>query len=118
MRTTEYFTLAFGTMVGVGWLVVMDDWLRRGSPLGAMLGFAIASAALLPIGYVYGKPALLIPDAGSEINRGRFGPAPVSPTHFSAAPLALFLGTFLMPKLYAMNAQMSVVWAMRLSVGM
>ena len=67
MRTTEYFTLAFGTMVGVGWLVVMDDWLRRGGPLGAMLGFAIGGAALLPIGYVYGKLVMMIPDAGSEI---------------------------------------------------
>ena len=38
LRTTDYFTLAFGTMVGVGWLVVMDDWLARGGPLGAILG--------------------------------------------------------------------------------
>lgn len=67
MRTTEYFTLAFGTMVGVGWLVVMDDWLTRGGPLGAMLGFAIGGAVLLPIGYVYGRMVMLIPDAGSEI---------------------------------------------------
>jgi len=29
LRTTEYFTLAFGAMVGVGWLVVIDDWLVR-----------------------------------------------------------------------------------------
>src|ERR1700738_3639437 len=32
LRVTDYFTLAFGTMVGVGWLVLMDDWLRRGGP--------------------------------------------------------------------------------------
>ena len=31
LRTTDYFTLGFGTMVGVGWLVVMDDWLGRGA---------------------------------------------------------------------------------------
>src|SRR2546427_86124 len=41
LRLTDYFTLAFGTMVGVGWLVVMDDWLGRGGPLGGILGFAI-----------------------------------------------------------------------------
>ena len=67
LRTTEYFTLAFGTMVGVGWLVVMDDWLRRGGPLGAILGFVVGGAALLPIGYVYGRLVIAIPDAGSEI---------------------------------------------------
>lgn len=67
LHATDYFTLAFGTMVGVGWLVVMDDWLRRGGPLGAILGFALGGAALLPIGYVYGRLVIEIPDAGSEI---------------------------------------------------
>ena len=67
LRTTEYFTLAFGTMVGVGWLVVMDDWLLRGGPLGAILGFVVGGAALVPIGYVYGRLVMAIPDAGSEI---------------------------------------------------
>ena len=37
----HYFALAFGTMIGTGWLVLLDDWLGRGGPLGAMLGFAI-----------------------------------------------------------------------------
>src|SRR5512146_1967081 len=67
LRTLDYFTLGFGTMVGVGWLVLMDDWLQRGGPLGAMLGFAIGGLALLPIGYVYGRLVMAMPDAGSEI---------------------------------------------------
>jgi len=67
LRTIDYFTLGFGTMVGVGWLGVMDDWFERGGPLGAILGFASGGAALLPIGYVYGRLAMLLPDAGSEI---------------------------------------------------
>ncbi len=67
LRATDYFTLGFGTMVGVGWLVVMDDWLTRGGPLGAILGFAIGGAALLPIGYVYGRLVMALPDSGSEI---------------------------------------------------
>ena len=67
LRSLDYFTLAFGTMVGVGWLVVMDDWLRRGGPFGAMLGFLIGGAVLLPIGYVYGRIIAIIPDAASEI---------------------------------------------------
>jgi len=67
LRPLDYFTLAFGAMVGVGWLVVMEDWLGRGGPLGAMLGFAVAGAALVPVGYVYGRLVQVIPDAGSEI---------------------------------------------------
>jgi APA family basic amino acid/polyamine antiporter len=67
LRLTDYFTLAWGTMVGVGWLVVMDDWLLRGGALGALLGFAIGGALLFPIGWVYGRLVALMPDAAGEI---------------------------------------------------
>src|SRR5256885_15614086 len=50
-------------MVGVGWLVVMWDWLLRGGVLGGVLGFAIGGALLLPIGYVYGQLVMAMPDA-------------------------------------------------------
>ena len=39
LRLADYFALAFGVMVGTAWLVVMDDILQRGGPLGALLGF-------------------------------------------------------------------------------
>jgi basic amino acid/polyamine antiporter, APA family len=67
LRITDYFTLGWGTMVGVGWLVVMDDWLLRGGSLGALLGFAIGGAALLPIGWVYGRLIIAMPDAAGEV---------------------------------------------------
>lgn len=67
LRTTDYFTLGWGTMVGVGWLVVMDDWLLRGGALGALLGFVVGGALLLPIGWVYGKLVVAMPDAAGEI---------------------------------------------------
>lgn len=66
LRLSDYFALSFGTMVGVGWLVVMDDWLGRGGPLGAMLGFAIGGILLLPVGYVYGQWVRRLPDAAGE----------------------------------------------------
>src|SRR6266481_3218777 len=67
LRITDYFSLGWGTMVGVGWLVVMDDWLTRGGSLGALLGFAIGGALLLPIGWVYGKLIVAMPDAAGEV---------------------------------------------------
>ena len=67
LRVVDYFALGWGTMVGVGWLVVMDDWLLRGGVLGAVLGFAIGGALLLPIGYVYGRLVSRMPDAAAEI---------------------------------------------------
>ena len=63
----DYFSLGFGTIVGVGWLVVMDDWLRRGGPLGAIVGFLIGGVVILPVGYVYGRLVMTRPDAAGEI---------------------------------------------------
>jgi basic amino acid/polyamine antiporter, APA family len=67
LRVVDYFTLGWGTMVGVGWLVIMDDWLLRGGVLGAVLGFTIGGTLLLPIGYVYGELVKVIPDAAGEV---------------------------------------------------
>lgn len=67
LRLLDYFTLGFGTMVGVGWLVLMDDWLARGGPAGAVLGFALGGIALLPIAYSYGRLISRHPDAAGEV---------------------------------------------------
>jgi basic amino acid/polyamine antiporter, APA family len=66
LRLHDYFALAFGTMIGTGWLILMDDWLGRGGPLGAILGFVIGGILLLPVGYVYGQWVKRLPDAASE----------------------------------------------------
>jgi APA family basic amino acid/polyamine antiporter len=63
----EFFTFGFGSMVGVGWLVLMDDWLGRGGPGGAMLGFLAGGILLLPIARTYGRLVQAIPDAGAEV---------------------------------------------------
>ena len=67
LSTVEYFTFGFGTMIGVGWLVLMDDWLARGGPGGGMLGFAIGGLLLFPIAHTYGRLVRRIQDAGAEI---------------------------------------------------
>lgn len=66
LSLANYFALGFGTMIGTGWLVLMDDWIGRGGPLGAMLGFAIGGIALLPVGYIYGQWVKRLPDAAGE----------------------------------------------------
>src|SRR6266853_5052790 len=79
LRLIDYFALGFGTMVGTAWLVVMDDILQRGGPLGAILGFTAGALMLLPIGYVYGQLVRAIPDAAGEAAYvARFFPPSVS----------------------------------------
>jgi APA family basic amino acid/polyamine antiporter len=67
LSAAEYFTFGFGSMVGVGWLVLMDDWLGRGGPAGMMLGFLAGGLLLLPVARTYGSLVRRIPDAGAEI---------------------------------------------------
>jgi basic amino acid/polyamine antiporter, APA family len=66
LKLHDYFALAFGTMIGTGWLVLMDDWLGRGGPLGAILGYVLGGIILLPVGYVYGQWVQRLPDAAGE----------------------------------------------------
>ena len=67
LSTVEYFTFGFGTMIGVGWLVLMDDWLTRGGPAGGILGFLLGGLLLFPIAHTYGRLVQRIQDAGAEI---------------------------------------------------
>jgi basic amino acid/polyamine antiporter, APA family len=62
----NYFALGFGTMIGTGWVVLMDDWLSRGGPFGAMFAYAIGGILLLPVGYIYGQWVKRLPDAAGE----------------------------------------------------
>src|SRR6185503_8790556 len=76
LSTVEYFTFGFGTMIGVGWVVLMDDWLARGGPGGGMLGFLIGGLLLFPIAHTYGRLVQRTHDAGAEIayTEGVFSP--------------------------------------------
>src|SRR6266446_2386719 len=67
LSTVEYFTFGFGTMIGVGWLVLMDDWLTRGGPAGGILGYLIGGLLLVPVAHTYGRLVQRIQDAGAEI---------------------------------------------------
>src|SRR5262249_58788367 len=67
LSTVEYFTFGFGTMIGVGWLVLMDDWLSRGGPAGGILGFLIGGLVLFPIAHTYRPPVQRLHDPGAPI---------------------------------------------------
>ncbi len=67
LSSLEYFCFGFGSMVGVGWLVVMGDWLGRGGPAGAVLAFAAGGICLLPVARAYGSLVRDMPDASGEV---------------------------------------------------
>jgi amino acid transporter len=48
-------------------MVVMEEWLTAGGPLGAILAFLVGGLALVPVALVYGRLAERMPQADSEV---------------------------------------------------
>lgn len=71
-----YFALAFGAIVGSGWVVVLGDWLKAAGPGGSAVAFGIGAMGMLLIALCYGELAARFPRAGAEFLYVRevFGP--------------------------------------------
>lgn len=67
MDFKNYLGLGVGAIVGVGWVVVAGDWLVRGGPLGAIIGFILGGLLLIFIGFCYAELTPAIPVAGGEV---------------------------------------------------
>ncbi|MGB6864207.1 MAG: amino acid permease, partial [Candidatus Aminicenantaceae bacterium] len=67
MTLKNYVGLGLGSIIGVGWVVVAGDWLIRGGPLGAILGFILGGLMLTVIGLSYAELTPAIPVAGGEV---------------------------------------------------
>lgn len=67
MNFKNYVGLGVGCIIGVGWVIVAGDWLVRGGPMGAILGFVLGGLLLVFIGLCYAELTPAIPVAGGEI---------------------------------------------------
>lgn len=61
-----FFALAFGAIVGSGWIVVMGDWLRAAGPGGTAIGFSVGALAMTGAALCYGELAARSPTVGGE----------------------------------------------------
>lgn len=73
-----FFTLAFGAMVGSGWVVVLGGWLAQAGPGGSALAFLLGGAVMIIVALCYGELAARFPMAGGEFlyTLQTFGPFP------------------------------------------
>jgi amino acid transporter len=67
IKAHHYFSLAFGSIIGVGWIMVLGDWLEIAGPLGAILGFAIGTLVIVIVGLCYAELASILPVTGGEV---------------------------------------------------
>ena len=63
----QFFALAYGTVVGVGWVVYPGIWLSTSGPLGAIAGFAGGTLIMLAISLCYAEMAGMFPVSGGEV---------------------------------------------------
>ncbi len=62
-----FFALAFGSMIGVGWITTLDSWFNSAGPGGAMLAFVAGGVLMLLIGLCYAELTPMMPVTGGEI---------------------------------------------------
>jgi basic amino acid/polyamine antiporter, APA family len=62
-----FFALAFGSMIGVGWVTAAGGWLEKAGPLGAILAFLAGGLVMLCIGFCYAEATPMLPLAGGEV---------------------------------------------------
>jgi len=61
------FSLAFGAMIGVGWVTAMGSWLTNAGPIGAAIAFLIGGLLMLVIGFCYAEVTASLPVSGGEV---------------------------------------------------
>lgn len=63
----ETLTLAFGTMIGWGWVMLAGQWVLDGGMLGALAAFIIGAVICVFVGLTYAELASALPIAGGEL---------------------------------------------------
>jgi amino acid transporter len=64
---TAMFSLAFGAMIGVGWVTAMGSWLSNAGPLGAVIAFVLGGLLMVSIGFCYAEVTAALPVSGGEV---------------------------------------------------
>jgi amino acid transporter len=66
LGSRDVLALAFGAMVGWGWVVLAGGWVITAGAAGAMIAFAIGGAVVVLIGLTYAELASAMPLTGGE----------------------------------------------------
>lgn len=66
IKIRHFFSLAFGCIIGVGWVVYLGIWLKQAGPLGAILAFVIGGLLMMFIGLCYAELVAMLPVSGGE----------------------------------------------------
>ncbi len=63
----DILALAFGTMIGWGWIMLAGRWVAQGGVWGAVLAFGIGAVMCIFVGLTYAELTPALPLAGGEL---------------------------------------------------
>ena len=63
----DVLALAFGTMIGWGWIMLAGSWVGNGGSVGAMLAFVLGGIMSVFVGLTYAELTPALPLAGGEL---------------------------------------------------
>ncbi len=62
----DILVIAFGAMIGWGWVVSSGGWIQSGGVIGAAIGFAIGGIMIFFVGLTYAELTAAMPQCGGE----------------------------------------------------
>ena len=62
----DILVIAFGAMIGWGWVVSSGGWIQKGGVLGAALGFVLGGIMIFFVGLTYAELTAAMPQCGGE----------------------------------------------------
>lgn len=70
-------TMAFGCLVGVGWVVMLGQWLKQAGPMGSLIAFFCGALIICLVVLCYAELSAMFPVTGGEMIYAYegFGPA-------------------------------------------
>lgn len=66
MTTTDILVLAFGAMIGWGWVVSSGRWIQNAGTIGTVIGFIIGGIMIYFVGMTYAELTPAMPNVGGE----------------------------------------------------
>ena len=76
MSSTDILVVAFGAMIGWGWVVSSGRWIQNAGTIGTLLGFIIGGIMIYFVGMTYAELTPAMPKVGGEhvFSHKAFGP--------------------------------------------
>lgn len=66
LSSWDVLVIAFGAMIGWGWVVSSGGWIQSGGVVGATLGFLIGGVMVFFVGLTYAELTAAMPQCGGE----------------------------------------------------